>query len=187
MTASGRHSLFFALLPPPELAERIAGDAAGWRSSLGLTGRPMEAERLHLTLLWVAPEASHATTEAMRAVAARVHMAPADVRLDRLGRFERRAGRPGPVVLLSSDPSALPDLLALQDRLQDEVLAAGFPARVLPHYQPHMTLLHDRRPVPIQSVGPYAWTASEFVLVRSHIGLRHYDILGLWPLRTASA
>ncbi len=187
MTAPGRYSLFFAVLPPPELAERIAGDAAGWRSSLGLTGRAMEAERLHLTLLWVAPEASPATTKAMQAVAARVHMAPADVRLDRLGRFERRTGRPAPVVLLSSDPSTLPDLLALQGRLQDEVLAAGFPARVLSRYQPHMTLLHDRRQVPLQPVGPYAWTASEFVLVRSHIGLRHYDILGRWPLRTATA
>lgn len=185
--APARQSLFFALLPPPEIAERIASDAAGWRSSFGLTGRPMEAERLHLTLLWVSPEASPATAEAMRAAAARVQMAPADVRLDRLGRFERRTGRPGPVVLLSSDPSALPDLLALQGRLQDEVLTAGFPARVLPSFQPHMTLLHDRRPVPIQSVGPYAWTASEFVLVRSHIGLRYYDILGRWPLRTAAA
>ena len=185
--APARQSLFFALLPPPELAQQVAQATAGWRATLGLSGRPMEPERLHLTLIWVAPEASPATIETLRAVAERVHMPPTPVRLDRLGRFERRAGRPAPVVLLSSNPSALPQLLALQQQLQEAVQAAGFPARVTPRYQPHMTLLHDRRPVPIQSVGPYAWTASEFVLVRSHIGLRHYDILGHWPLRTASA
>lgn len=185
--APARHSLFFALLPPPELAMQVARATAGWRAALGLTGRAMEAERLHLTLLWIAPEASPATIETMRAAGDRVDQPLVPVRLDLLGRFDRRTGRPAPVVLLSSDPAVHPELRALQQQLQDAVLASGYPARVMPRFQPHMTLLHDRRPVPPQPAGLFVWMAHDFVLIRSHIGERRYDILGRWPLRAPAA
>lgn len=184
---ASRHSLFLALLPPPALATRIVETMDPVCARLGLTGRMMEAQRLHLTLVWVAPEASAETVARLQALAARVEMPPVPVRLDRLGRFERGGGRPAPVVLLPSDPSDLPGLLALQRRLQDDVLAAGFPVRSMPRFQPHVTLLHDRRPVLPQPAGPFAWTAHEFVLVHSHVGERRYEFLGRWPLRAAPA
>lgn len=184
--APARHSLFFALLPPPELAAQVAEATAGWCTRLGLSGRPMEPERLHLTLLWIAPEASPATVTAMKVVAARLVMPPATVVLDRLGRFERREGRSAPVVLLSSNPVALEGLQALKRALVARVQAAGYPLQVSAGFQPHMTLLYDRQPVALQPAGPFVWMAHDIALIHSHVGERRYDVLGRWPLRAAA-
>lgn len=185
--AAARHSLFFALLPPTELAEQVANATVAWRQSLGLSGQPMEPGRLHLTLLWIAPEASSATVSALSEVADRVRQPPVPVRLDRLGRFDRGEGRSCPVVLCSSSPSSLRGLQTLQEDLANRARVAGFPVRVRAGFEPHMTLLYDRHPLVAQPAGPFAWTAHDFVLIHSFIGERRHEVLGRWPLSGVAA
>jgi 2'-5' RNA ligase len=45
-----------------------------------------------------------------------------------------------------------------------------------------MTMLHDRRIVAEHAIEPIRWTATEFVLVLSHVGWTHHEWLRRWPL-----
>jgi 2'-5' RNA ligase len=166
-------SLFFALRPTSEAAERTADLAARLRSELGLTGKLLSTERLHVTLR--AMEDSDAQVEsAMRAAASLVH-AGLDVSFDRALSFPGS----GAFVLRSSDN--LPAFGAFRRQLN---LAMGdTEAQASRSATPHMTLLYDRRhSIAEQAIAPIGWHASEFVLVRSHVGLSRHETLGTWPL-----
>jgi len=166
-------SLFFALRPTPEAAARVSDLAAHLRSELGLTGKLLSTERLHVTLR--AMEDNDAQVEsAMRAAASLVH-AGLDVSFDRALSFPGS----GAFVLRSSDN--LPAFGAFRRQLN---LAMGdTEAQAARSATPHMTLLYDRRhSIAEQAIAPIGWHASEFVLVRSHVGLSRHETLGAWPL-----
>ena len=48
---------------------------------------------------------------------------------------------------------------------------------------PHMTLLCDGLLLPASEVEPAGWTAREFVLIHSFVGLGCHNVLGRWPLK----
>lgn len=167
--------LFFALWPEPDLARRITGAAAEVARQRRLKGKPVPAERAHLTLLFlgdVAPDASARLQEAVAAIRAK----PFELVLDQAACFYRsRAFWVG--------PSVIPEgLLALWEKLRDAGTATGLVADYKPLI-PHVTCLRDVadriRPVPI---APLRWRPREFALVRSP----EYHVVSHWPLHTAS-
>jgi 2'-5' RNA ligase len=166
-------SLFFALRPMPEVAARIADLAARLRGKHGLTGKLLTPERLHVTLRPMVDDEAQLAS-ALRAGASLVHQG-LDVSFDRAISFPGS----GAFVLRSSDN--LPAFGAFRRHLNlamgDTEAQASRPAT------PHMTLLYDRKhSIAEHAIDPIGWHASEFVLVRSHVGLGRHETLGTWPL-----
>lgn len=166
--------LFFALMPEAESLAALQRAARALPSLPG--GRPVGADRLHLTLLFLGM-APAAQLPCIQAAAGRVRAAPFTVGLERLG-YWRHAG-----VLWLAPPSC-PPLTGLHMSLRAE-LTATCPELVLEarEFRPHVTLMRGlRRPprVPHALEVPLAWPVSDFVLVAS--GDSGYQVLGRWPL-----
>lgn len=166
--------LFFALMPE-------AGPLAALRRTVGALpsppgGRPVAADRLHLTLLYLGMMPA-ARLPCIRAAAGKVRAAPFTVGLERLG-YWRHAG------VLWLGPSSCPPLAGLHTSLRAEV-AAACPEVILEarEFRPHVTLMRGvRRPprAPHALKVPLVWPVAQFVLVAS--GDAGYRVLGRWPL-----
>jgi 2'-5' RNA ligase len=179
----GRHNLFFALMPPPAVAEQVNRIALQLRRAHGLTGNLIGADRLHVSLHAVAPDASPLTVDAARFIAARVASPRFEVVFDHVQSFDIHRAGSNPVVLCHSDHRSLADLHRLHKLLHLEVRRAGWPTLVSHGFNPHMTLLYDRQLVPELAIEPVRWTATEFALIDSHVGDGYYECLGTWPLQ----
>jgi len=173
-----RQTLFFALLPPPEVAERLVASMPAFQRQHGLGGRPIEAGRLHVTLCAAAKAVGRDMPvefiEAARAAVNGMRHAPIELHFDRAGTFTES----GAVVLTGSgngDATSLSRLLT--GPLKRNGLAGEGGS------SPHLTLFYDKRhhlaPVTVE---PVRWTSSDFVLLISHVGQSRYDELGRWPL-----
>lgn len=172
---------YFALRPDASAGQAMVDLAQWYRGTRGLTGRLYEIGRLHVSLF---PAVSRRgsrkddATAAMRA-AARVRAAPFPVAFDRISTFGGRDERP--VVLCCNDGAA--ELSALRDTLRGELSKEGLWSGAA-SFQPHVTLLWDRRGVQDTYLKePVRWTVESFVLVRSLIGQGRQRDLGRWPLR----
>jgi 2'-5' RNA ligase len=169
----GLHNLFFAIRPPEETAREIMEVAA----SLGLGGTPVRADRLHISLLalvWkgVVPEG---LIEEAADVAQSVAMPPMRVILDRI------VGGSSSALLRPSEP--LETLRMFRERLGFAMKNAGVDFELGGRFAPHVTLLYGGQPMPEKEIDPITWTIEEFVLIDSHIGLTHHEIVGRWPMR----
>jgi len=173
------HSLFFALLPPPDDALRIAQSAQTLRAQHGLTGTLLRPDRLHVSLQDLGgsvDEPPPAVIDAARLAAAGVPLVPVRVIFDRVLGF---AGS-GAVVLRSAQADTVAALSALTQALGLALAEAGLRPR--PSHTPHMTLLYDDQPLAEQAIDPLCWTAAYLVLVHSLVGKTEHRVLGRWPL-----
>lgn len=167
--------LFFAL--PCEVAQRKA--ISRWRTDLRLrSGRPVPAENLHLTLMFLGAvgvkqiPAILETAARQRPLTSRL-----SVELDQLDVWRRSQA----LVLTSHD--APPALLRWVYDLQQAMLPLGLGLELdAQAFRPHVTLMRDYRdPVPEAMAEPeFRWSAREFVLYESYKG--RYHALGQWPL-----
>ena len=98
------------------------------------------------------------------------------VSFDRIASFR---GRPGnhPFVLLGGD--GLSRLRLFRQTLGAEMTRKGLRHLVKADFNPHVTLLYDKRKVEEQPIEPIFWTVGEFVLIHSLHGHTH---LARWPL-----
>ena len=174
--------LFFAVFPDTGAAARIAALAQALRNVHGLKNNAIATERLHVTLHLLGdyagvPKEIVATAED---AAAAVATPPFEVGFDRVRSFR---GKPGkrPCVLCGGDGAVA--LSGFQQALGAALRHTGLALGDERPYTPHVTLLYDSRRVAEQAVEPIAWTAREFVLVRSLIGQGRYLPLARWPLR----
>jgi len=172
--------LFFAVVPPPAVAERMAALAADLRGQLGLRGRPRPTGHLHVTLHHLGDFVGlpqRLVDEACTA-AAGVAWPSFETRFDRAASFR---GRPGkhPFVLLGAEGEA--GLTGLYQSLGTQLAAAGL-ARRERAFVPHITLLYDARTVAPQPIPPLGWTGAEFLLIHSLLGRTEYHVLGRWSL-----
>lgn len=175
--------LFLALRPDAAAATRIHQLGQRLREVYGLEGRPLSIERLHVTLCFLgeydslSPELL-ATAHGIAAQA--VCGAPFELRLDRVMSFVRYGGD-APLVLCREDDCAP------LTRLHHALAAAAARTGLIPAdprgFKPHVTLLYDAKMITLQEVEPFAWTATEVLLIRSHIGRGRHDVLGRYPLR----
>lgn len=173
--------LFFAIFPDADAAKRIEQVALHLRREHGLKTKPHAIERFHISLhhigdfvglprdiLAMAGEAAHGA--AVRR--------PFEIVFDRAMSF---VGRPGhhPFVLHGGDGVAA--ITTFHQALGAAMEKAGFKLRKS-HYTPHLTLLYGDRHIAEQVVEPVAWTAHEFVLVRSLLGRTQYVPIARWKL-----
>jgi 2'-5' RNA ligase len=178
----GRNSLFFAILPEPEVAERIVALATEARTGNGLSGRLIPAARLHVTATPIADYAGlleYDVSAAMRA-AESVTAKPFDIAFNRLQSLRRSDGNQ-PLVLRCADG------LGAFGRLQTALLAAlranDYDGGAAAADAPYITLLYDRRTVDETYLDePIGWTVREFALVYSVYGEGRHMHLGRWPL-----
>ena len=178
----GSNSLFFAVLPEAEVADRIEALATRLRAGHGLSGRLIPASRLQVTAMPIADYATlldYDVSAAMRA-AQSVVAKPFDIAFNRIQSF----GNPGgnqPLVLRCSD--GLGAFGQLQTALMTALKANDYDAQAPAADTPHITLLYDRRAVDETFLEePVGWTVREFALVYSVYGEGRHMHLGRWPL-----
>jgi 2'-5' RNA ligase len=173
--------LFFAIFPDVDVARRIEQLALHLRREHGLKTKIHAFERFHVSLHHIGDFAGlprgllAMAGEAARAAAAR---SPFEIVFDRAMSF---AGRPGhhPFVLREGDDVSA--LTTFHQALGATMEKAGFKLRK-PHFTPHLTLQYGDRCIAEQVIEPVAWTAHEFVLVRSLLDLTHYVPIERWKL-----
>lgn len=174
--------LFFALLPDADAAAQLAQCSRRLRSQLGLTGRPIATERLHITLHFVSDCVGlpRDRVAAVSQAVARIAIPPFDIQLDRAKSFCQKP-RNRPFVLIPGED--IPALNVLQRALTSAMAQAQLGKQAASHFTPHLTLLYDDRCVTERAIETIAWTAREFVLVHSLIGRARHVVRARWPLR----
>ena len=181
--------LFFAILPDPATAVKIGDFTQQLSQNHGLRGRPLLADRLHITLHHVGDFAGlpDDLVDSACQAAAKIHAAPFDVTFDRVLSFGRKS-RNRPIVLLGNQTTSggLADLMVFQKDVYAQMCRAGLQgdkqiARQNAHFTPHTTLLYDMNEVPEQAIEPISWRVTEFVLVHSLLGKTKHIHLARWP------
>jgi RNA 2',3'-cyclic 3'-phosphodiesterase len=174
------HRLFVALFPQAHDAARIAEPIDALRQHHGLDGQRIHTDRLHVTLLSLGDYAGavpQVLIDAAVAAAATVVHPPMDIVFDRALSFASRKAGNSAFVLCGRDTAAVSQL---GQALGLALKRAGLLSQ--PSGKPHMTMLYDERVIAEHAIEPIRWTASEFVLVLSHLGKTRHDWLARWPL-----
>ncbi|MDB5398952.1 MAG: 2,5 ligase [Rhodopila sp.] len=171
------HCLFFGIWPDVGATHRLTQLVARLRNEKIVPGRPVNANRLHITLHHLGdfinqippslvPTASLAATT--------VKMQPFNVAFDRVG------GTRGKFLLRASDRSAA--LMEFRQTLSLALVKAGLRSRADVVFNPHVTLSYGFSDVSEKPVLPISWTVSQFVLVESLIGKHQHVERGSWPM-----
>jgi 2'-5' RNA ligase len=178
--------LFVAIFPDTEAALKIAETAASLRQGLGLTGKPLQTDRFHITLhhLGDYPELRPDIVNTAVRAASTLRMAPFRVAFDRAESFETRNNN-RPLVLRADH--GLDDLLQMRDALSLCLRRENLGQHAKDRFTPHVTLLYDHQVVAPRAIEPIEWTVREFALVHSLIGQTRHIPLGRWPLRAGPA
>lgn len=171
-----RQRLFFALWPPAELALTLRRLARERFTDPG--ARILQADRLHLTLIYLGPTGAQQRACAER-VADEIRADALSLSLCRLGFWSR------PRVGWIAPQSSPPPLLSLVGQLQQGLGECGFQIDPRP-WQAHLTLVRKLRrpPLPDSLDEPLLWPVDAFVLVESRTlpDGAEYRILQRWPL-----
>ncbi|MCV9935337.1 2'-5' RNA ligase family protein [Boseaceae bacterium BT-24-1] len=172
-------SCFFAVLPPPAVAQSVHAVGRELRRSIGLRGKLIGPDRYHITLCGTGAfgEVPFEAVELLKQIGASIQDPVFDVFFDLTAAFSGSYGKRS-LVLTASD--TLPALVALQTRLYDAMQAADLP--VDERFNPHITLLYDKRPAPRIEIPRLSFTVPEFVLIRSVHGTSRHDHLARWQL-----
>jgi 2'-5' RNA ligase len=172
-------SYFFAVVPPSDIARSIDALGRQLRRSMKLRGNLVGPDRYHVSLCGIGAfgEAPSGIVDRLKQIGASIHAPRFDIFFDQAEAFGSSYGQRS-LVLTASD--TLPALLALQRRLHDAMQAASIP--VAERFDPHITLLYDKRPVPRIEIPRLSLTVPEFVLIRSVHGASRHDHLARWSL-----
>lgn len=176
-----RDVAFFAIMPPQEVAARLAGFGETFSQRHGLTGARHRPERLHISLwgTWLHPRWSAALAAEMTAVGGQAAWPAFEVVLTRATSFGQHGRRP---LVLTCGDGTTAALEGLHDRLFDAAAARGLQLRRRA-YVPHLTLGYDRMAAPETLLDePVVWTARDLMLIRSERGRRRHVPMGCWPL-----
>lgn len=171
--------LFFALWPDDATRSATHDAAKQLKVKMQPGGYLSNADRYHITLLFLGDFVAHEQEQLALQAASRVRSAPFVLRLDRAGSFKNAKI---PWWLGPAEPP--PELAQLYQALHAQLLEA----KVLPErmkFVPHLTILRDAgQALPKTVIQPIDWRVQEFVLVRSRLDLKpmQYEILERWPL-----
>jgi len=176
--------VFFAILPDDAAGMQASVLSRTLRDTLGLRGRTLDRERLHVTLLPLGnfPGLPRGLVNEARDAAASVAFPSFRLAFDRVGSF---SGRPGNLPLVLRVGDGLAALGDFQRSLAIALKRAGLGRHMKSGFVPHMTLLYDASAVAERPVAPVGWTVREFVLIHSLLGQTKHIVLGRWPLREA--
>ncbi|THD44654.1 MAG: hypothetical protein E7774_09845 [Bradyrhizobium sp.] len=172
-----QHRLFLGLWPDAPAAERLAQLMARLRRDEIMPGRPVDVDRLHLTLHHLGDfvdQVPPSLVPSAQAAAASVAAAPFEVVFDRVG------GTRPQFLLRAAEGSA--SLLAFRESLTTALIKAGLRKQIVPAFNPHITLSYDFSDAPLMFIEPIRWTVREFRLVESLLGKHKHIDRGVWPL-----
>ena len=183
--ASPTDRLFFALFPDRASVARLAALAQEQADRHGLRGAPLPPERFHLTLFHLGDWAGLPpdVVDAACRAAAQLHATAFEVRLDEVASFASRREKKPFVLKARGGNQALRSFHA---ELARQLGMLGLARAASESFEPHVTLLYDRRLVPAEPVPPVAWQAGEWVLVHSLLGQGRHLRLGSWPMDGAA-
>ncbi|MFP3562651.1 2'-5' RNA ligase family protein [Paraburkholderia sp. SIMBA_030] len=177
--------LFFAVFPDTNTATSISKLAQRLCGQTHSKGKPLAANRLHVTLLHLGNFAGGlppAWVDAAMNAAASIRMAPFSVEFDSAVSFALKP-RPGPLVLGGGEGvvglHALHDALGLALRAAisgDRAVSPSVP------YTPHVTLAYGMPWAATRPVEAISWNVREFVLVHSLLGRTRHVALARWRL-----
>ena len=160
----GLHRLFFALVPPPAVRERIAQAAAAVERSHPSGGRLLKPDRYHVTLRFLGDfdPLPPSLPDAARAAGDAVPLRAFELLLDHAGSFGRNGVR-----WLGGPPNDA--LRALWSDLGDALARQG--VRVLREgFVPHLTIARDARaPLAHVPIEPGSWPGDGLGLVESRL------------------
>ena len=164
--------LFFAVWPEPAAARELARVGQALAELAG--GKPMPAEKIHITLAFLGSLGAEEAGAAVLA-AARIRGAPIRMDIDRVGSFRRaRVGWAAP-------SRANAELVALQTALAAELRARGLRLEER-EFNPHATLARKiARAVPAAPIEAVEWRSRAFTLVES-TGDGRYEVRESWGL-----
>jgi 2'-5' RNA ligase len=173
-----RQDCFFALRPSEADLARIDALIERLLAAHGVKGARVTAERLHITLEPIGWADDVESVEAACRAADMVRMPAVDVTLDAAMTY-----RPDAFVLVGANGSSgLAGVHSLRTALGCALADRGF--RPKAKFNPHMTLSYDPRSrVEPLAIDPISFRATEFVLVRSHLGQSRHEVLRSWPLK----
>ena len=176
--------LFFAIYPDANTAAGIAKFAQQFcedtRVRSGVRGKPIAANRLHVTLRHLGNFAGGLPAdlvEGARRAAASISMAPFTVEFDALASFAKKP-RLGPAVLVGEH--GVHGLQALHDALEAGLQDAGTEPDA--RFTPHVTLAYGLPWVERRAAEPACWNVREFALMHSLLGRSKHLVLARWPL-----
>ena len=178
---AAEHRLFFATLPDPGTAARIAALAARLRAGCRTKAAPLRADRLHITLHHLGDFAYVPPVLVARACAAAAHldMPPFGVTVDRIVVFRGRPGYHPWALAGGAGPSVLGNF---QQALGGALKRAGLRISGA-RFMAHVTLLYSDSRFDPRAIEPIEWTVRDFVLIHSWLGKTRYEVLGRWPLK----
>jgi len=177
-------SYFFAVLPDDCARAEIAAVGERFRKSHRVSGLPVAADSLHLSLCPMGnPERLRQPLEsALLAAAAEVVADSFDATLDSAMRFCARDGQ-FPFVLCT-DAATTAGAMKVRKAIAAEQLRAGLQVSGVSSFMPHVTLLQGHAVDAVEeSIAPVRWHVHEFVLIRSFFGQSRYEVVGRWPLK----
>jgi 2'-5' RNA ligase len=162
--------LFFALWPDAAVRQQLARHRPD-------AGRPVTAENLHITLLFLG-SVDREQQERMTEAAAGVLAPPFQLQLDRLDHWRRSGIR---WLGLTMPP---PPLLSLHQQLRAAAEAVGIAVEAR-QYRPHVTLARNAPAIAAQAIEPIHWDVADFCLVESVTGAggSRYTVRRRWPLQ----
>jgi RNA 2',3'-cyclic 3'-phosphodiesterase len=183
---SGRpDTVFLALQPPPEIADRAYQLGRGFHNKRGLHCSLIGPKRLHLTLLGVGmyEALSRTIIEAICRIAASIAMQPFLVGLNRMMSLDNK--RDWPFVLVGDDRT-IPGIVMLCQQVIAALRRAGCRRFTRSSFTPHMTLFRSRCNLGERDIDEIKWFARDFVLIHSLHGLGEHEVLGRWPLQASA-
>ena len=155
--------LFFALQPPADLAEALAGEALTLSRRYG--GRPARPETIHLTLAFLGEVAEERLPDVLAAGRA-VQVPEFDLTIDRFALWPHNG------VLWAGCAPPTDGLFHLVNDLREQLRAASIAFDGGSRFVPHVSLVRRVRahgklelPAPIGR----CWTCSDFALIRSRL------------------
>ena len=165
--------LFLALWPDKRVSEALARVGQALAELSG--GKPVPAEKIHLTLAFLG-EVPAERVDSVREAAAGARAAPFELALDGVGSFRKAR-------VAWAGASAIPgELVRLQSRLDRSLREHGFVLDERP-FAAHVTLARKiARSVPAAPMPEVRWHAHECVLARTETGTGRYSILERWSL-----
>jgi 2'-5' RNA ligase len=164
--------LFFALLPPLDVAEEIA-----WlRDDGGCRASPVGRRRFHVTLLMLGdfsflPRGLFARIDAILAIET---VRPCRLVFDTLVRGAHST------LLLPSEP--LLGAVRLRESLAALLVRGGMGRAGRRGFSPHVTLHYDPEPGGMEPIDAISWRADTLVLIESQIGRGRHVLRGRWGL-----
>lgn len=169
--------VFFALWPGKAQREALADWQPTLRASCG--GRPMRADSLHCTLVFLGNVATR-RLEALKLAAEEVQAKPFSVMFDRAAYW-------GHNHIVYGGPSVTPpELSDLVTCVQASLRRHRFRYEHR-DYVPHITLLRHAKwgETPLPAVPAVSWPANEFALLQSlpQDAGTHYEVLARFPLK----